>query len=506
MNNPNLYLQHVNKDILKRSVHFFDKYFHLVRQSDSKNKALDIGCGPGNVTHDILPHYFKYKIDKIIGIDKSKLMIQYATESYKSKNIIFKELDIMDEFKLKEFQGYFDHVFSLWCLQWVSDQLNLYKNIYGIMKPGGDLLVYYPAKSELYEVYRKVWHKSIYSEHIKDFSGMESYFHKSRNPVEDLKSLLKEVGFDVRLCELTKWRSISESDVKRMFNNSKTYQLLYVKYFNLEFLISINGAYDQLPIHLRDEFIEDLLQEMNKNVRQSDSKNKALDIGCGPGNVTHDILPHYFKYKMDKIIGIDKSKPMIQYATETYKSKNIIFKELDIMDEFKLKEFQGYFDHVFSLWCLQWVSDQLNLYKNIYGIMKPGGDLLVYYQAKTELYEVYRKVWHKSIYSEHIKDFSGMESYFHKSRNPVEDLKSLLKEVGFDVRLCELTKWRSISESDVKQFLISINGAYDQLPIHLRDDFIEDLLQEMNKNGRFCFKNQYFIDSEMFVVYVRKNE
>ncbi|KAF5290682.1 hypothetical protein FQR65_LT01972 [Abscondita terminalis] len=193
MNNPNLYLQHVNKDILKRSVHFFDKYFHLVRQSDSKNKALDIGCGPGNVTHDILPHY----------------LIRHRI--VQKKNIIFKELDIMDEFKLKEFQGYFDHVFSLWCLQWVSDQLNLYKNIYGIMKPGGDLLAYYPAKSELYEVYRKVWHKSIYSEHIKDFSGMESYFHKSRNPVEDLKSLLKEVGFDVRLCELTKWRSISEA-------------------------------------------------------------------------------------------------------------------------------------------------------------------------------------------------------------------------------------------------------------------------------------------------------
>ncbi|KAF5290684.1 hypothetical protein FQR65_LT01974 [Abscondita terminalis] len=253
MNNPNLYLQHMNKDILKRSVHFFDKYFHLVRQSDSKNKALDIGCGPGNVTHDILPHYFKYKMDKIIGIDKSKLMIQYATETYKSKNIIFKELDIMDEFKLKEFQGYFDHVFSLWCLQ------NLFQNIYGIMKPGGDLLVNYVAKSELYEVYRKVWRKSIYAEHIKDFSGMQPYFQRCSNPVEKLKSLLEEVGFDVRLCELINWRCFTESDIK-------------------QYLISINGAYYQLPEHLRDDFMEDHLQEMYKNRRFSFENQFIIDF------------------------------------------------------------------------------------------------------------------------------------------------------------------------------------------------------------------------------------
>ncbi|KAF5290685.1 hypothetical protein FQR65_LT01975 [Abscondita terminalis] len=240
-------------------------------------------------------------------------------------------------------------------------------------------------------------------------------------------------------------------------------------------------------------------------VRQSDKKKKVLDIGCGPGNVTHDILPHYFKYDVDEVIGIDKSNSMIRYALSTYISKKISFKEMDVMDDISVNKFQNHFDYVFSLWTLHWIRDQRNLYSRIYKIMKPDSDLLLTFVAKSDLFKVYRKIWNKRIYSQHIKDFDGMETSFQKSLDPAQELKSIMKVAGFDVHLCQLSRWRMLGPDDVRTYLISINSAYDQLPEHLRDDFITDHVREMDLRGGFISKGKFIIDFDMFIIYARKN-
>ncbi|KAF0770692.1 juvenile hormone acid O-methyltransferase-like, partial [Aphis craccivora] len=58
-------------------------------------------------------------------------------------------------------------------------------------------------------------------------------------------------------------------------------------------------------------------------------KNNVLDIGCGPGDVTSDILYPLLKNKINQLVGVDKSIEMIEYAKKTYECSNIKFQNIN---------------------------------------------------------------------------------------------------------------------------------------------------------------------------------
>lgn len=97
---------------------------------------------------------------------------------------------------------------------------------------------------------------------------------------------------------------------------------------------------------------------------------KALDIGCGPGNSTRIVKE---RFPMSEVLGIDQSPEMIQAAREA--NPDLTFQVFDITQE--LTPLGEGYDLLFSNACLQWVPEHKALLPRLIGQLKPGGVLAV---------------------------------------------------------------------------------------------------------------------------------
>lgn len=102
------------------------------------SKILDLGCGPGFYTEKLLNEFSK---SKIVALDSDKYLIEFAKkmleEKYK-KRIDFITQDIE---KNNIPNDTFDYVISRLVFQHLDNPLNVAKEIYRILKPGGKVII-----------------------------------------------------------------------------------------------------------------------------------------------------------------------------------------------------------------------------------------------------------------------------------------------------------------------------------------------------------------------------
>jgi len=58
--------------------------------------------------------------------------------------------------------------------------------------------------------------------------------------------------------------------------------------------------------------------------------DRVLDLGCGPGNVTTEVLMPRLPADFGLLVGADMSADMIQYATETYTHSKLRFTQFEL--------------------------------------------------------------------------------------------------------------------------------------------------------------------------------
>ncbi|KAB0790900.1 hypothetical protein PPYR_02700 [Photinus pyralis] len=161
--------------------------------------VLDIGCGPGNVTYDYILPILPKCTNSIVAIDKRAYLVDYANERYggKKSKIEFKHLDIVkDVTTLNQYANYFDHIFSFYCLQNILDHETALKNIFKILKPGGDLYFLYDAHNNLYDVCEYLLRTPEWEPVLHDYKDSLYDYHDSATPKQDLEELLVKVGFE----------------------------------------------------------------------------------------------------------------------------------------------------------------------------------------------------------------------------------------------------------------------------------------------------------------------
>ncbi|MCH9626260.1 MAG: Trans-aconitate 2-methyltransferase [Chlamydiales bacterium] len=147
----------------------------------------------------------------------------------------------------------------------------------------------------------------------------------------------------------------------------------------------------------------------------------VLDIGCGDGKISLYISQ---KVPDGKVLGIDPSPSMIEFAKKEYdSSKNLEF----MLGSAEEVDFQDAFDLIVSFSTFHWVQDQKKAFKNILKALKKNGSLLIIagtsiaspmIQAFQELYASKRWSFLKSEDSK----FNGQSAEFYES---------LLKELKF---------------------------------------------------------------------------
>ena len=82
-----------------------------------------------------------------------------------------------------------------------------------------------------------------------------------------------------------------------------------------------------------------------------------MDVGAGEGSVNLDVLLSKLPKNFKKIVLCDVSPKLLQFAKAKIADERVHTFEMDIGSSGVPDEFRQHFDHIFSFYCLHWISD-----------------------------------------------------------------------------------------------------------------------------------------------------
>ncbi|CAN7944635.1 unnamed protein product, partial [Ixodes hexagonus] len=138
------------------------------KPSSQCQQVLDLGCGTGDFTKDVLLPS-NYPCRKIVGVDTSPAMVAYSRTNNGHSDIRYEVLDAAapSVSAFVEKNGKFDRVYSFFCLHWIKDQEAVFKNIGRLLTDDGECLLLFTAQFVLYDV----WHEMAGMERWRDIIG-----------------------------------------------------------------------------------------------------------------------------------------------------------------------------------------------------------------------------------------------------------------------------------------------------------------------------------------------
>lgn len=197
-----------NTLILRDAMQSLEKYSHLLRWKE-RERALDVGCGTGNVTTQVLVPHLPTDYKLLVGLDISEPNVKYAAEHYSGPHITYLHGDIAEpDFQM--LKGYFekenisigfDKVFSFNCLGWVKNSGQWSKNIYSLLRPGGQTFLMFFTHASFIEMRIETAFSKRWIPYTKAVEPYRNEFHNSTDINDDLTKVMTNAGFIMESCE-----------------------------------------------------------------------------------------------------------------------------------------------------------------------------------------------------------------------------------------------------------------------------------------------------------------
>uniref|UniRef100_A0A023F6M8 Putative farnesoic acid o-methyltransferase n=1 Tax=Triatoma infestans TaxID=30076 RepID=A0A023F6M8_TRIIF len=247
-------------------------------------------------------------------------------------------------------------------------------------------------------------------------------------------------------------------------------------------LLSCAGAKEVL-IYVKDK----LTWNENENI---------LDIGCGTGDITVNVITEYVPSD-SKIIGADISDEMIKFAENLHSHPRITFKRMDILDDNLWTSWnKGQFSKIMNFYLMQRIKDSRKAYSNMYNLIQPGDEVLMMFPIKQDLDKIGPYLARMSKYSKYAEELSKITVHFTPREDHVSYNCDLLESLGFDLILC---KEKVVScEVPSVNFIIELYGLITTLSQILPQDLFQEALED---SKRIVIDNKILEQTENGMVY-----
>lgn len=202
-------------------------------------KILDIGCGTGDLTHQLF-----LMGCEVTGIDASESMIGKAKEKFPDIRFICADAC---RFELNE---KFDAVFSNAVLHWIKDQEAMLQSVYTHLKRGGRFVAELGARGNVEKIRTTL--KNTLREHgFTEQADISNWYFPS---VAEYANKLEQHGFEIRLMEGYERPTILQSSEKGIVN--------WLEMFGSAFFRGIRDT-EKVKIlnEVQDKLKKDLYQE-----------------------------------------------------------------------------------------------------------------------------------------------------------------------------------------------------------------------------------------------------
>lgn len=179
----------------KQAIEEFSPAFQW--RSDGRDSLLDIGCGSGDVIADLLLPILPETFERLVGVDLSKEMIDFAREQYPYPRLSFETFDLGLDLEKQALHHIdrFDHITSFYCLHWVQNQENAVKNMYKLLKDEGDIFLVFLAQNPVFDIYKQLSQSKKWAKYMTDVDRFISPYQYSKNPADEFGQLLYSNGF-----------------------------------------------------------------------------------------------------------------------------------------------------------------------------------------------------------------------------------------------------------------------------------------------------------------------
>uniref|UniRef100_A0A131Y7Q7 Putative juvenile hormone acid methyltransferase n=1 Tax=Ixodes ricinus TaxID=34613 RepID=A0A131Y7Q7_IXORI len=188
--------------------------------------------------------------------------------------------------------------------------------------------------------------------------------------------------------------------------------------------------------------VNDTSRPMNKEAltmtrfrKPSSECQQMLDIGCGTGNFTRNVLLPWSK-QCRKMVAVDALPGMIEYAKANHPHPDISYEILDAgsRDISNFLKKHGKFDRVYCFYCLHWIKDQEVALANARKLLKDDGECLFLFLSQFIFYDV----WQEMSSMERWRDIIGdpleiIPKFWNRELKPsLKDVETSVKEMVAD--------------------------------------------------------------------------
>lgn len=167
--------------------------YHMLLESlklEGDEQALDIGCGPGELTSMLAE---RLEDGKVLGIDLSSNMVDIASEKAHEKGL--KNIDfIAADYLELEYEERFDVCVSSYLLHWLSDPFPFIQWVKQVLKEGGKLGLISPSP-EWYKEVQKAYRSVMENYDV----GPKEIVGKKTHSQSNIERYLEKVGFEVQI-------------------------------------------------------------------------------------------------------------------------------------------------------------------------------------------------------------------------------------------------------------------------------------------------------------------
>ncbi len=194
----------------------------------------------------------------------------------------------------------------------------------------------------------------------------------------------------------------------------------------------------------------------------------VVDAGCGSGRVTEELVE---RLPNGRVIAVDGSEAMVEKAKERLGDRAD-----HLVSDLTELELPAPVDMVFSTATFHWIPDHGALFRQMRGVLKPGGRLVAQCGGKGNVAahaEAIAAVAADPEYAQHLTQAKGLWNF----ASP-EETEPRLEGAGFSDAHCWLQP-RPVQPSRPLEFIstVTLGPVLDQLPEEKRRPFAEAVLE-----------------------------
>lgn len=227
------------------------------------------------------------------------------------------------------------------------------------------------------------------------------------------------------------------------------------------------------------------------------SIEQYLEIGCGPGNFTRDHLLPLCPPSMRRLVAVDNSYAMIDYAVREYGHPKIEHRMLDIAIDDQVSQFiaiEGQFDRVYSFLTLHWIHDKAAALRNVERLLTTGGECLIVFNPHPGPLQLSKAMTNCDRWKEYSDVLKKVGPEFPDTHDPAylrNYLIDIVRSTSLVPLTCELMRVEAPSASieEISRLLLHTNPVYPLLTEEGKaelENFTKDFLKKERCSSYSC--------------------